>query len=285
MAAAAVGLLTLAGVHAIAVRGDSFPARTQALSGAPVELRVQSGVGAREVRAIADGVRRSHRFIRSALGRTVRGPVVARIARADTCPGADGDRSVIGQGGAGELCLDTANVEWQWLIRNHPEEATSLPAHEYVHVLQAQLGCLPTGDDRDFRWIVEGMASHIGWEALVWSGRVDAADVAATIRRDGAFDPEVGPLRQYERRGGRTPQYAQWHLAVRHLLDAAVSAGFASPARPEAALIRFCERVGAGRTWRGAFLASFGLSVFDFYARFEEAVWGRRGSQAALTLP
>jgi hypothetical protein len=254
------------------MHGDDFPARSQSLRGAPVELLVQDGVGRADVRAVAGGVRRADRYMRSALGRRVKGPVAARIARGDPCPGADGDRSVIGEGGAGEICIDTANVQWQWLIRNHGAAAAAIPAHEYVHVLQEQLGCLPAGDDRDYRWLVEGMASHIGWEALVWSGSVRDADVRRSIRRDGGFDSSLGALRLYETAGGRTPQYARWHLAIRALLAEAARAGLAPRARPESALIRFCRQVGAGRSWRGAFIASFGIPVFDFYSRFEAAV-------------
>ena len=82
-------------------------------------------------------------------------------------------------------------------------------------------------------------------------------------------------MRHYERAGGRTAQYARWHLAIRELLAEAVARRAAPRARPERALIRFCEQVGAGAPGGGAFLASFGLSVFDFYARFEGALRSR----------
>jgi hypothetical protein len=272
LALLAVGLLGLVTARALAT-SDGFPARSQTLPGAPAKLLIQDGVGDADMRAVADGVRHADRFIRIALGAVVRGPVEVRIARGDPCPGEDGDRSVIGNGGAGGICIDTANLHWQWLSHNHRVEAAAIAAHEYVHVLQAQLGCLPAGDDRDFRWIVEGMASHIGWEALVSSGRARDADVRRAIRRDGAFDVANGPLRRYEREGGRTPQYAQWHLAVRGLL-ARPAARPGAAAHPDSALLRFCEQVGAGRPWRGAFLTAFGRSAFDFYARFEAQ--GRR---------
>jgi hypothetical protein len=83
-------------------------------------------------------------------------------------------------------------------------------------------------------------------------------------------------LRLYEDKGGRTPQYARWHLAIRALLAEAARAGLVSGARPESALIRFCEQVGAGRSWRGAFIASFGISVYEFYSRFEASVRSSR---------
>jgi hypothetical protein len=261
------GLLALVAARAFALGGDGFAATAQQIAGTPVDMLVQDGVRDADVRAVAAGVRASHDFMHQALGRTVRGPVEARLAHEDMCPGGDGDRSLIGAGGAGRLCVDTRNVEWQLLVRNHPDAAMAIPAHEYVHVLQAQLGCLPGGEHRDFRWIVEGMAGHVGWEALVWRGRTTDATARRTIRQDGARDPSNRPLRHYERSGGRTPQYAQWHLAIRTLLDQAVARGAAPRGRPEIALIRFCERVGAGARWRAAFMRSFGMPVFEFYAR------------------
>jgi hypothetical protein len=242
--------------------GDRFPARSQAVAGTPVELRIQKGVTAREVGAVRRGVVLVQRFMRRALGRTVRGPVEARIARPDRCRRTDSsDREVIGQGSAGFICVDTANVEWQVLINTDPPAATAVSAHEYVHVLQAELGCLPDGDDKRYEWIVEGMATHFAWRALQAAGIASDAHVRRAIRRDGAYDHSSGPLREYEVKGGRTAQYALWHAAIRWLLH--------DTGRTDAALHDFCARVGAGSRWRTAFARSFGLSVVEFYARFE----------------
>jgi hypothetical protein len=263
-------LVLAAGSGFAQLQAERFPARSEPLAGTPVELRIQDGVTARERQAVGGGVRRSHRYLRSGLGRTVRGPVEARIAHEDHCGGSDGGDALIGEGRAGLLCVDTTNLYWRWLISNDVVAATALSAHEYVHVLQAELGCLPGGDGRDYRWIVEGMADHLGWRALVWSGRTTDARVRRTIRRDEPFsNPRL--LREFEQAGGRTQQYALWHLAIRRLLDEAVKAGAVARARPEVALIRFCERVGAGGTWRASFIRSFGISAYDFYARFEES--------------
>jgi hypothetical protein len=92
--------------------------------------------------------------------------------------------------------------------------------------------------------------------------------VARAIRREGAFDPGHEPLRTYEREGGRPPQYALWHAAIRALLREAVGRGAAPPTRPELALRAFCEGVGAGLPWRIAFRRGFGLAPAEFYARF-----------------
>jgi hypothetical protein len=248
---------------------DRFPARSLAVPGTPVEVHVQDGVTPRELRAIRDGVVLMDRYVERALGRRVRGPVEARVARRDRCRDESGERSLIGQASAGFLCVDTANIEWEVLISTDPPAATAVSAHEYAHVLQAELGCLPEPDHRDYRWIVEGMATDLAWRALVRAGRVTDARVRRTIMHERPFDPGSRPLPVYEREGGRPPQYALWHLAIRFLLRAAVDAGAAPPARPEIALRAFCERVGAGRPWRVAFAQSFGLRTAEFYARFE----------------
>jgi hypothetical protein len=252
--------------------GDGFPARSEPLAGTPVELRIQDGVTARELHAIRGGLRLVDRFARRSLRRSVRGPVEARVAHADLCRGSDSrDRDLIGEGGAGFLCVDTANVQWRVLIHSDRAAALAVSGHEYVHVLQSELGCLPSGGEQRYHWIVEGMATHIAWRALVAGGQAGDAHVRTAIRRDGAFDPQSEPLRHYERGGGRTAQYSRWHAAIRSLMRTAVATGAAPAAVPEVSLRVFCERVGAGVAWRTAFARSFGLSLEEFYARFEGA--------------
>jgi hypothetical protein len=260
-----------------------FPARSERLTGTPVELRVQDGVSGEELRAIRDGLRHAHRFFRAELGRTVRGPVEARVAREDRCRrSTSADASLIGEGRYGFLCVNTANVHWQSLAHGDPT-AASIAAHEYVHVLQAEAGCLPKEDEGIPHWLVEGMATQLAWRALVWSGRTSDAGVRRVIQRDGALDPHLEGLEAYEHGGGRIAQYALWHLAVRSLLRHAVATRATPAERPELALRRLCERVGAGGRWRDAFTRSFGLPVSEFYGRFE-AARGRGSSTPDLTL-
>jgi hypothetical protein len=63
-----------------------------------------------------------------------------------------------------------------------------------------------------------GTATAFSWWALQDAGLVDDRETRATIRRWGAFGRRLGALQTYERRGGSDPEYALWHLAVRHLL-------------------------------------------------------------------
>jgi hypothetical protein len=252
--------------------GYSFPARSEPLRGTHVELRIQDGVSARELKAIRDGVLLVDRYLNRSLRRGVGHPVEARVARQDRCRRSEsGERSLIGQASAGFLCVDTANIEWKVLMSGDRAAVTAVSGHEYVHVWQAELGCLPSGDRRDYRWIVEGMAMHLAWEALVRAGLATEARVRRTIRLEGDFDSNTEPLRTYEHEGGRPPQYALWHLAIRKLAREAAANGAAPRAKPTVALRAFCARIGAGLPWRAAFLRSFGLSVEEFYARFEAA--------------
>jgi hypothetical protein len=253
-------------------RNTRFPARSERLAGTPIELRIQDGVSERELRAIRDGLRLVQRHASSSLGRSVRGPVEARVARSNGCrPFEAAGSASVGEAEEGFLCIDTASLGWQWLARKDLTAATAVSAHEYVHVLQGELGCLPAPANQHFRWILEGMANEVAWRALVAAGRATEARVERTILADGAFDPNLAPLRRYEREGGRAPEYALWQLAVHRLLQQAVAAGAAPAARPELALRRFCGRVGRGQPWRSAFAGSFGVALPRFYAGFERA--------------
>jgi hypothetical protein len=247
------------------------------LAGTPVELRVQDHVSAPELRTIRTGLRLTERFMRVALGRGVAGHVEARVARSNGCrPFQAVGEALVGEAQRGFLCIDTASPAWQWLMLKDRLAASAAAGHEYFHVLQAELGCLHSPSGEHFRWLMEGSAEEVGWRALVAAHRTTADHIAREIRSEGAFDSNLEPLHRYETEGGRDPEYALWHMAVRRLLARAVAAGAVSARHPERALGRFCEQVGAGRPWRGAFARSFGLSVDRFYASFEAARKSRK---------
>jgi hypothetical protein len=265
-----IGLVMLVAGSGFAYWRDTrFPARTEWLAGTPVKLRIQDGVQPRELRAIRDGLRLTNRFMKRNLGRTVHGAVEARVAHANGChPFESSSEASIGEAGHGFLCVETKNLAWQWLVQKNLVAATAISGHEYVHVLQSEIGCLPKDAGKRYRWVVEGMAEEVSWRALVAAGRATEARVNRTIRRDGAFDRGLEPLAAYEHADGRDREYALWHLAVRYLLREAVAAGAAPRDRPEVALRRFCETVANGHDWGVAFGRSFGLSLHRFYSSF-----------------
>jgi hypothetical protein len=273
---AAVGFVMLCGAIGFSYwQQTRFPARTMWLKGTPVRLRVQDGVRDRELRAVTTGVRLADRFMRKKLLRTVRRPVEARVARNSGCrPFESSSGDSIGEADRGFLCVATKNLHWRWLVEKDLPAAVAVPAHEYVHVLQAELGCLTNGSEQRFRWLVEGLAEEIAWRALNSAGWVSNAGVERTIRTDalpdhGLVGRGLYPLAAYERADGADREYALWHLAVRRLVRSAVTAGVAPRARPEISLRRFCERVGRGLEWREAFARTFGRPVGRFYSDFD----------------
>jgi hypothetical protein len=273
---AALGFITLcAGTGFSYWQATRFPARTVELKSLPVQLRVQDGVERRELRAITDGLRLADRFMKSELRRTVRHTVEARVARKNGCrPFESSSGASIGEADDDFMCVATKNLHWQWLVEKDLAAAVAVSAHEYVHVLQAELGCLLDGGALRFRWLGEGMAEEVAWRALISGGRVSNARVERAIRTDalpahGLAGRGLYPLAAYERADGADREYALWHLAVRRLLRGAVKAGAAPRANPEISLRHFCERVGEGLGWREAFERSFGEPVGLFYSEFE----------------
>jgi hypothetical protein len=252
-----------------------FPAHSVALARVPVELQVQDGVGRRDLRAVREGVLLADRFMRRNVGRTVDGPVEARVAHDNPCrPYESPTQGSIGEAGDGFFCIATKNLHWQWLIGKDFRAAVSVSGHEYVHVLQAELGCLTPENGRSLRWLIEGMADEIAWGALVEDHRiadrtVELAAANDALRVRGLRDRGLSPLSAYERGGGADREYALWHLAVRRLLRVAVAHGVAPRARPQVSLRVFCQQVGDGVAWRRAFERSFGEPVGRFYADFE----------------
>ncbi len=140
-----------------------------------------------------------------------------------------------------------------------PTAAAVIAAHEYAHVVQADLGCLPEGSQAP-RWLVEGMATEIGWRAMIGAGRATWSQMRESIPDGGAFDPNLSQLQRYETVGGRDAEYALWHAATEALPG--------SPVRP---LLRWCRLTGTGVPWQVAFRRAFGLTTTSFYERFERA--------------
>lgn len=252
--------LALAGIAYVAEE-QRFPARAERLPGTSVELRVQDGVPEADVALVRDGIVLVDRYLEAKLGGGVAEPVEARVAAADPCePFAP--RGSGGWAEPGLLCVDTHSEGWRWLMRRDRLSGLALPAHEHVHNLQHELGCAPDPDEHQYRWLTEGMAMHVAWQALVDAGRASDAAVEQRIRAWGAFDPDLRRLGRYETPGpSGDREYALWHLAVRTLMVN----------RQPLALRAFCARAGAGTPWKTAFRAAFGLPVERFYREFERS--------------
>ena len=242
-----------------------FPARGERLPGTPIELRVQDGIPPEELALLRDGVRLADRYLNRRIGGGVRERVEARLARRDACVAfQDPGTGATGIADAGFLCVDTSSAGWRNAARRDPGLALTIPAHEHVHAWQGERGCLPDADEHELLWFVEGMAVFVSFRAITAAGRAPPRSEARWRRTfQGGEGPVTEPLAAFERQGGGDRQYAFWAEAVERLVALAPDG--------ERALGRYCDRIGRGATFADAFEPAFGLSLREFYARFERS--------------
>ena len=108
----------------------------------------------------------------------------------------------MGEAEGGFLCIDTASPAWRWLMLKDRLAASAAAGHEYVHVLQGELGCLHSPSGESFRWLMEGMAEDVSLAGARRRASHDAKrGSSATIRGDGAFDKNLEPLQTLRDRG------------------------------------------------------------------------------------
>jgi hypothetical protein len=258
---AAVTVL-IAAAAAVTWRETRFDARRETLTDAPFDLLIQAGVSDAEVTAVRDGLRAADRHLRTVLDAGASDRVEVRLARSQGCRPLDSPAGPpTGWAEATLLCLNTRAPAWRSQFADDPALIAGAAAHEHVHNVQAQLGCLRSRDEHEWLWLFEGMAVHLAFQSMVTAGRWPDSAASAQMRDWGLADVAGQPLSAYERTGAGIgdPAYALFHLATRHL--------DAQAPRPSA-MMDFCRSVGHGRPWRDAFAEEFGISVNDFYAHF-----------------
>lgn len=145
-------------------------------------------------------------------------------------------------------------------------------AHEYVHVVQLELvgeqlanQTFTTASDKvppggPF-WLLEGSAELLSW-AIIEDIRLGSLDAKLADYRQQA---STGHVRLDEMEnyigyiGGGTPGIATATLGASALLQD----------RPVDDLFRFWGLIRGGMAWPNAFSAAFGMSLGEFYAKFE----------------
>lgn len=132
--------------------------------------------------------------------------------------------------------------------------------HEYTHEWQYALGCNSVFDRKMPRWWLEGMAQYVGWRSVIEGGLVPERDVLTLLTRWTKGAPIKASLQQLEADfPNDASPYSVVYFATVLLMRLSSASAFTT----------FCERVGAGATWQAAFPLSFGLSLSDFYQRFD----------------
>jgi hypothetical protein len=134
--------------------------------------------------------------------------------------------------------------------------------HEYTHSWQQHVGCISQFNQPLGRWINEGLAEYIAYEAMIARGNMRRSDVLdhmlVSARATGQLDR---PLREF---GGATSDIWPGHvgyLAMDRLVPAAPSG--------IQALRTVCEEMAKGASLSSAFSTSFGIGLENFYEQFE----------------
>ena len=132
--------------------------------------------------------------------------------------------------------------------------------HEYTHQWQYALGCNSVFDRKMPRWWLEGMAQYVSWRSVIDGGLVPETDVVTLLTNWTKYARIRAPPQQLEADfpNDASPNSVVY-LATAQLVKLSSASAFTT----------FCARVAAGAAWQTAFEPSFGLSLSDFYQRFE----------------
>jgi hypothetical protein len=214
------------------------------------------------------------RFIRTVLGREVPPATIYAhtdleamiVTSANTKPRSLADSRALWGSGTQFAEVDY-RVMWMappWFTSPEPNRS-KIAIHEIVHVLQAELagrGALGGRDDEvppaGPKWLFEGHAEWTAYQAIARIGllgidRARAQWIATTKALTST------PLSALEVRAARPDgSYDIYALAVDFLLRG----------RDPASLSAYLEAIGRGMPWRGAFAATFGLTIEAFYTEF-----------------
>lgn len=148
-----------------------------------------------------------------------------------------------------------------WQARTLETNSSTL-THEYFHNAQYYLSGLGPGKT-GATWFVEGGAEYATYYTLAKVGLANLETVRSN--KLGQTRGLSNPLSSIENRAGSemedyNARYSLGYLAVAYL---------ASSYGDQAVIQEYWEAMRAGVSWQVAFQTTFGISVADFYRRFE----------------
>lgn len=225
-------------------------ARADRVAGTPYVISTPEGaVYASALKNAKTGLREIDAYERARAGVAVARPTDVRLLPGDECgPGfATRDPNVGALTRDHTICVYTG----LWDGPASALDSRFTLAHEAVHVLQAELGCL-----RAPLWFVEGMANLLGERAVKTPDRLESTLVTGLDQYVKTIGLSATGLRTHERSMGDLSD-AEAERAV-----AALDRG--DPRR----LVAFCRAVGAGTEWPAAFAVAFHEPINHFYTRF-----------------
>lgn len=172
----------------------------------------------------------------------------------------------------GGVVVYTGSEVWRGL---NDVQRFRVPAHEYFHVLQLdRLGRQAAEEIARTRvdqvhaggpiWLFEGTAEYVSWLVIDDTGLANLQSHLGAEASIAAANPLSLTMLE-------TPlDYAsEGDAALAHSLLAVT---LLMRDHEIGDTLRFYETLGRGQPWREAFRSAFGLSVDDFYARYQEFV-------------
>jgi hypothetical protein len=213
-------------------------------------LHFAAGVSGQDRSEIERGLEWTRSYLNDELGGAPKGPL---SITAHASEGACGESVAYASGHS--ICINTNHPVWDQFTDQHEK----ITAHEYIHVLQSEIGCvnaLPA-------WLVEGAAEYFAYRVIIEAG-LTTRDAVHAYHAAGVATLPMPVLEDVEATARTdTPGiYSLFYLATERLIEASEPLAYR----------RFCEAVAADQGWRSAFQESFGVSVASFY----EASQGHR---------
>lgn len=146
------------------------------------------------------------------------------------------------------------NQDW---LSFQDQVASSALAHEYFHLFQ-EYRAKRALEDVGPLWLTEGAAEYAASRVTARFGLIDPQQLHA--EKTAYSRGLLNPLIRAEEEEDATAPYTLGYLAAEYL-----ASSFGEPA----ILRKFWDAQASGATWQAAFASTFGMSIDDFYSRFE----------------
>jgi hypothetical protein len=219
------------------------------VSRAKLTFRTEAGIATEDRDDIKEGLRLAQDFFDDSFGIDVAQPVIVVIQRGASAPAS-------AYANEHTLTFSTEHSVWRDSSALH---RTKIAIHEYFHVLQSELD---GGRQPGPRWLLEGSAEYVAWQAVVAQGLVDESAVRDRWVGGALHGPTADvPLDQLAFDVDPSVACCLYEVAPLAVGELVASVGIK-------ALRAYYTAIGTGTPWADAFAKAFGQTPEEFYDVF-----------------